>query len=116
MEDQAVEVVGQIRQCHFLLRSRQSDGPDEQTKALLLVGKDVLNPSADGRLLRIRPTRRLSHGLAARFLAVDLATQHTVRQHGLIGLRTIGTVCPNITAGVVGCDQPSQHAAIGMSR
>lgn len=48
MEDQPVEVVGQINQCEFRLRAGNTDGADEQAVAVLLVGKDMLDVSADG--------------------------------------------------------------------
>lgn len=42
-----VEVLGQIGQGEFRLRSGQADGPDEEVIAVLLVRKDVLNPCPD---------------------------------------------------------------------
>ena len=47
MEDQAIEVIGQIGQGEFRLRSGQADGSDEEVIAVLLVRKDVLNPCPD---------------------------------------------------------------------
>ncbi len=48
MENQAVEVVCQIGEREFGLRSGKADGADEQAIAALLVGKDVLDPGPHG--------------------------------------------------------------------
>jgi len=47
MEDQAVEVVGQIGEREFGLRACQVDGADKEAIAVLLVREDVLDVSAD---------------------------------------------------------------------
>ena len=48
MEDQAVEIVGQIGQCRFGVRSGRADRSDEQTIAVLLVCEHMLDRSTNG--------------------------------------------------------------------
>lgn len=47
VEDQAVEVIGQIGEGEFGLRACQADGADEEAIAVLLVREDVLDSGAD---------------------------------------------------------------------
>lgn len=47
VEDQPVEVVGQIGERQFRLGPLEPDGADEQPEAGLLMGEDVLDPGAD---------------------------------------------------------------------
>lgn len=47
MEDQAVEVVGQIGKRGFCLRTGNADGSDEEAVAVLLMRKDLFDVSAD---------------------------------------------------------------------
>jgi hypothetical protein len=47
MEDEAVEVLGDVGQGQFRLGPVQSDGADEQAEAHLLMGKDMLDAGAD---------------------------------------------------------------------
>ena len=47
MEDQAIEVVGEVGQGQFGFSPGDTDCPDEQAKAGLLMGKDVLDRRAD---------------------------------------------------------------------
>src|ERR1700730_18266502 len=44
-EEQAFDIVDEVRQSDLRLRSRDPDGPDEQTHPILLLGEDML----DGR-------------------------------------------------------------------
>lgn len=44
MEDQAVEVIGQIGEREFRLRPGKADGADEQAIAVFLVCKDMFDP------------------------------------------------------------------------
>ena len=48
MEDQAVEVAGEVGQCQFGLGARQPDRADEQPEAVFLMRGDVLDAGADG--------------------------------------------------------------------
>lgn len=47
MEDQAVEVLGEIGQSQFRLGPGQPYGADEQPEAVLLMREDVIDGSAD---------------------------------------------------------------------
>lgn len=47
MEDQAIEVVGQISEREFGLRAGDADGADEEAIAVLLMREDMLDPGAD---------------------------------------------------------------------
>lgn len=47
MEDQAVEVVGEVSQRKFGLRAGQADGADKEAIAVLLMRKDMLDPGPD---------------------------------------------------------------------
>src|SRR5438270_8355951 len=42
-EEQAFDIVDEIRQSDLRLRSRDLDGPDEQTHPILLLGEDMLD-------------------------------------------------------------------------
>ncbi len=48
MEDQAVEVVGEVGQDPFRLGPGQPSGADEPPEAVLVMREDVLDGSADG--------------------------------------------------------------------
>ena len=48
MEDQAVEVVGEIGEREFGLRPGKADGADEQAVAALLMREDMLDPGPHG--------------------------------------------------------------------
>lgn len=47
MEDQAIEVVGEIGERRFGLGPRQADGADEQSEAVLLVREDIFDARAN---------------------------------------------------------------------
>ena len=47
MEDQAAEVVGQIGERELGLRTGNADGADEETIAVFLMRKDMLDAGAD---------------------------------------------------------------------
>ena len=42
-EEQAFDIVDEVRQSDLRLRSRDPDGPDEQTHPILLLGEDMLD-------------------------------------------------------------------------
>ena len=48
VEDQAVEIVGEIGQCQFGFGARQANGANEQSEPVFLMSEDMLDPSADG--------------------------------------------------------------------
>jgi len=76
MEDQAIEIVGDIGEREFGLGAGHADGADEQPEPVLLMGEDMFNPGADRRLCRIGPCDILRHRLARRLAAVNAADQH----------------------------------------
>ena len=86
MEDQAVEVVGDVGQHQFRFRPHESDGADEQAEAVLLVGKDMLHMGTDRGLGGVGARDVLRHWLACRFAAVDAACHHVVGQPLLVRL------------------------------
>ena len=47
MEDQAIKIVGEVCEREFGLRPCKTNGADEQAKAVLLMGKDVLDAGAN---------------------------------------------------------------------
>lgn len=47
MEDQAVEVVGQIGEGEFCLRACQAGGADEEARAVHLMREGMFDPGAD---------------------------------------------------------------------
>ena len=47
VEDQAVEVIGQIGQREFGLRAGNADGADEEAVAVLLMREDMLDAGSD---------------------------------------------------------------------
>ncbi len=48
MEDQAIHVVREIGQRQFGFCPFETDGADEQTEAVFLMGENMLDPCADG--------------------------------------------------------------------
>lgn len=48
VEDQAIEVVGQVAKGQFRLSAGEADGADEQVEPVLLMRKDMLNMRTDG--------------------------------------------------------------------
>ena len=48
MEDQAVHVVCEISKRQFSFGPLDTNGANEQTKAVFLMGEDMLDPGADG--------------------------------------------------------------------
>lgn len=47
VEDQAVEVVGEVGEREFCLRTGNADGADEEAIAVFLMRKDMLDAGAD---------------------------------------------------------------------
>lgn len=107
MEVKTLEVVGQVSQGQFRLGPGRVDGADEQAKPVLLMGENVLDMGADRGLRRIGPRRRIRYRLAPE----DPTGQHPVAEPLLVASCTVGTVGPDLTAGIVGADdlfgQPS---------
>lgn len=115
MEDQAVEVVGEISQSEFRLGPLEANRAYEQTEPVFLMRKHMLNPGPDRGLCRIRASGGLGHGLSLGLAAVDATGQHAIGQPCFVGPGTVCCVGPNLAAAIF-CDHMAQHAPIGMSR
>lgn len=83
VENQMVEIIGQIGQRQFGLGPCQANRADEQAIPILLPCKDMLHGGADRRFLRIGfgIGFGLRHGPARRFAAVNAACQHVGISH-----------------------------------
>lgn len=86
MEDQPVEVIGQVAKGQFRFGACQADGSDEQPESVLLMGKDVFDMSADRRLGSVGPGGCFRHGLAHGFTPMNSGREHAVRQPLLVAL------------------------------
>ena len=86
MEDQAVEVVGEVGECQFGFGAGQPDGADEQAEAVFLMGEDVLDPGADGGFLEVGGAGAFRHWFAVRLAAVNAADEVVLRQPFLVAL------------------------------
>lgn len=64
MEDQAVEVVGEIGQSEFRLGQLEANRAYEQTEPVFLMRKHMLDPGPDRRLCRIGASGGLGHRLS----------------------------------------------------
>ena len=76
VEDEPVEVVGDIGQDEFRFGPCDADGTDEQAEPVLLVGEDVFDMSTERRFRGIGPRDRSGHRLAHRLATMDAADQH----------------------------------------
>ena len=76
MEDEPVEIVGDIGQDEFRFGPCDTDGADEQAEPVLLVGEDVFDMGTDRRFRGIRPRDILRHRLPRRLAPVNAADQH----------------------------------------
>lgn len=76
MEDQPVEIVGDVGQGELRLGTSQTDGADEEAEPVLLIGEDVLDGSPDRRLARIGARDVPGHRPSLRLAALDAADQH----------------------------------------
>src|ERR1700719_2975122 len=74
-EEQAFDVVGEVRQSDLRLRSRDPDGPDEQTHPILLLGEDMLDVRTDFRFGVISAPDRFRHRAPLRPLTMDMADE-----------------------------------------
>jgi len=112
VEDQTVEVVGEIGQDQFGLGTRQSDGADKQSKVVLLMPKNMFDLGAHRGFAGIGPGHRLRHGFAPGLRAVNAAGQHVFSQPFLIALGAIGAVGPHIRGRVILAHHMAQLASI----
>src|SRR3546814_8697858 len=80
VEDQAVEVIGQIGQSELCLDPLEADGADEQPEPVFLMRRHMLDPSPDRGLCGIGAGGGLGHGLSLGLATVDATGQHTIGQ------------------------------------
>lgn len=64
VEDQPVEVLGEVAKGQFRIGAGQADGADEQPKPVLLMGEDVFDMRADRGFGSVDPGGCLRHWLA----------------------------------------------------
>ena len=101
MKDQSVHVVSNIGQCQFGLSTFQTDGADEQTKAVLLMRKNMLDQSPHCGLPCIGPSRRLRHRFSLGFAPMDTTGQHLGSQPLLVTLGPVGAIGPDVRTGII---------------
>lgn len=114
VEDQAIEVPGEIGECEFGLPTMDAVGADVESKAVLLVGQDMFNPGADRGLCRIRARDVHRHRLALGLAAMDAAFEYIALQQCLILGATMGVVSPDISSGVACVDYAPQLGPIAV--
>ena len=76
MEDQPVEIVGEIGERQFRFGPRQADGADEQAEPVLLMSEDVFDRCPDRGFAGIGARDMLRHRPSRRLAAMDAADQH----------------------------------------
>jgi hypothetical protein len=81
-------------------RPGDADRADEEVHFVLLHGEDVLDLGSDFRFQRVGLPRRLWHGAARRFLAMDAADEAVLCEEVLVGFRAIGRIGPYHARGV----------------
>ena len=104
VEDQAVEVVGQVAKGQFRLSAGQADGADEQVEPVLLMREDMFDMSPDRGFGGIGPRGCPRHRLAHGFAAMNAGREHLIRQPLLVAPGSIGTVSPYLGTGIVRAD------------
>ena len=104
MEDQPVEVVGQVAKGQFRLCAGEADGADEQVEPVLLMREDMLNIRTDRGFGGIGPRGRLRHRLAHGFAPMNAGREHLIRQPFLVAPGSVGTVSPDLRTGIVRAD------------
>lgn len=101
MQDQAVEVVGRIAKGQFCLSEGEADGADEQVESVLLMGERMFDMRTTQGFGCIGPLGGLRHRLAHRFAPINVGRVHLIRQPLPVAPGAIGTVCPDLGAGIV---------------
>ena len=114
VEDQAVEVVGQIGERELCLRPGNTDGADEEAIAVFLVREDILDAGADRGLYGVGARHLLGHQPALRLAAMDAAVEHVGLEPCLVLAAAIGAVCPDIAGCVGGVDHPPQLPSVAV--
>src|SRR6202045_4847690 len=87
--------VDEVRQSDLRLRSRDPDGPDEQTHPILLLGEDMLDARTDFRFGVISAPDRFRHRAPLRPLTMDMADEAVPLHELLVGSRSVSGVRPD---------------------
>ena len=112
VEDQPVEVVGQVAKGQLRFGPGQADGADEQPEPVLLMGEDMFDMSPDRGFGNVGPRGRLRHRFALGFAPMDAGREHLIRQPLLVAPGSIGTVSPYLGTGIVRADNLPEKAPV----
>ncbi len=85
-EEQAFDIVDEVRQSDLRRRSSNPDGADEQIHPILLGGEDMLDPGADFRFDVVGAPDRLRHGATFWLFAMDAADKAVLFHEFFVGL------------------------------
>src|ERR1700719_1134077 len=94
-EEQAFDVVDEVRQSDLRLRSRDPEGPDEQTHPILRLGEDMLDARTDFRFGVVGTPDRFRHRAPLRPLTMDMADEAVPFHELLVGGRSVSGVRPD---------------------
>src|SRR3984893_7596839 len=113
-EEQAFDIVDEVRQSDLRLRSRDPDGPDEQTHPILLLGKDMLDARTDFGFGVVGAPDRFRRRAPLRPLTMDMADEAGPFHELLVGGRSVSGVRPDAARpGGLGERSIAQTAALG---
>jgi hypothetical protein len=112
VENQAVDIVGEVGERDLRLGARDADGTDEQPHLILLAGKHMLDAGTQGRPGGVGARGACGHRFAPGLLAMNAADPADRLQPRLVGLATIGGVCPHIGRSVVVGHHVTQHPPV----
>ena len=86
VEDQPVEVVGQVAKGQLRFGTGQPDRADEQPEPVFLMGEDMFDMSPDRGFGGIGPRGCFRHRLAHGFAPMNAGREHLIRQPLLVAL------------------------------
>lgn len=112
VEDQAVDIVGEVGERDLRLGTRDADGADEQRHLVLLPSEHMFDAGADGGPSGIGARGARRHRLDLGLLSVDAADPADRLQPSLIGSAAVGGVSPHVRCGVVVGHYIAQHASV----
>src|ERR1700731_3914124 len=94
-EEQAFDIVDEVRQSDLRLRSRDPDGPDEPAHPILRLGEDLLDARTDFRFGVVGAPDRFRHRAPLRPLTMDMADEAVPFHELLGGGRSVSGVRPD---------------------
>ena len=112
MEDEAVDVVGEVGERDLRLGARDADGADEQRHLVLLPGEHVLDAGTHGGSGSVGTRGARRHGLASGLLSMDAADPAYRLEPPLVGSTAIGGVGPGVGGGVIVGNDVAQHPPV----